>query len=135
MARKKVWQSEEVETVVAAPKKKIPVLKKDSSGVIRPAKEITHEPRPPRPDPPIPHVAHIVEPERLKLPDIKNIPVNLVELPRAIFKLGGEELFQEQLGETDKQRIIVFCNLLKQGWKIKAVQETARNMFLFVLEK
>lgn len=132
-------------------KRKIPTLTKTASGKIVPAyrqnvKERKFVPEPPKPveekkpspppSPPAPpHVAKQVEPITYALPDLSNFPVNLVELPRAIVKLTGEELFYKFIGEEDKKKIIALNNLFKIGWKVHSVQPTDRNTFLFVLVK
>jgi hypothetical protein len=126
-------------------KKEIPVLKKSAKTKrIIPRGTIEAPPLPPAigqqaervpkvPAPEHPAKEHVVE--VLKLPNLKDFPYNWIELPYAIVRTNGEDLFFSELGETDKGKIIALHSLVKKGYKIKSMQVTPRNTYLFVLER
>ena len=136
---------------MAVKTKKVPTLKKTAKGEIVPAwrqnvkkRKVVPEPVviaekkdpvPPPPEPAPPHVAKQHKVEEIKLPSFQGFGYNWIELPYAVVKTNGEELFFDQLGEADKWKILALHNLIKQGFKIKSMQVTPRNTYLFVLEK
>ena len=83
-----------------------------------------------------PHIAVQVEPVTIKVPDLPD-NYQLIELPRASFDVTGELFVKENgfLGELDKKKIAIFSNYLRKGYKIKSVQLTNANTFLFFMEK
>jgi hypothetical protein len=82
------------------------------------------------------HTAEIHEVEKVPMPKL-NDNYQILEIKRAVFDVDGDGFVKEEgaVGEKDRRVLSIFQKYINSGYKIKSLQQTESNSYLFLFEK